>query len=230
MSSPSTFHAIFGGTKRNQIAPQILSTTTETIFVVNTDTTGTTSPAVLSLPLQTAIEGAKTPYSNGANAAITFQTGREYGIPKGTSAPYFNSTSFDGKPFLLHLQGTFTSGVAANDLLISLYLGSSATIGSDHSISAALTTGTSANFGAVSGKFAVEYLLQWDSTTGKLDGVVTNGFIAPSGVAATVIGGTAVTETSAVAYTNVQFVASAKWNAANAGNTVNIQEFSLSEF
>lgn len=230
MSSPSTFSAIYAGTGRNQIPAQVVSTTTETVFLMNTDT-GTT-PAVLAVP--TGVPGATgsvTPLYTSANAAIINNSGRFYGPPLGTSAkPYHGPNAFNGTPFLVRLFGTFTSGVAANDLKISLYLGSSATVGSDSIISAALTTGTSGNFGAVSGKFCASFRLQWDSVTGKLDGLLESSYIVPSAVAATVVGGTAVTETSAAAVSNLVFVCSAKWNAANAGNTVQVQEFSLSEF
>lgn len=225
----NTIAAYIGGTKRNQISTQVVSTTTETVFLANTDTG--TAPAVLSIPLQTAVVGSGNPMDPNANPAILNGLGREYGAPFGANRPYFNSTSFDsGKPFKLRIQGTFTSGVAANDLKISIYLGSSATIGSDSIVSAALTTGTSGNFGAVSGKFLAEFILTWDSTTGKLDGLIDNALIVPAGVAGTLIASAVTTEVSAAAASNLQFVASAKWNAANAGNTVNVAEFSLDQY
>lgn len=222
----NTIVALFGGTGRNQIAAQAATTTVDTVFLVNTDTG--TAPAVLSLPISTAIVGSSTPLNPNSNPALIANTGYLYGQPRGQNAPYFNSTSFNGQPFNVRINGTFTSAVAANDLKISLWLGSSATTGSDSIVSAALTTGTSANFGAVSGHFSASFKLQWDVTTGKLGGVIESSFIEPSAVAATVVGGTAVTETSAAAVSNIQFVASAKWNASNAGNTVNITEFSIS--
>lgn len=233
MSSPSTFTALYAGTGRNQIPAQVVSTTTETVFLMGTDT-GTT-PAVLALPTgvpgTTTGAGSTNPLYTSGNPAILSKTGRFYGPPIGaTDQPTHGPNAFNGFPFLVHLSGTFTSGVAANDLQIALYLGSSSTIGSDHAISTVLNTGTSGNFGAVSGKFSASFRLMWDITTGKLDGVVENSFIVPSGVAATVVGGTAVTETSAAAASNITFVCSSKWNAANAGNTVQITEFSLGEF
>jgi hypothetical protein len=231
MSSPSTFSALYGGTGRNQIPSQVLSTTTETVFTVNTDN-GVGAPAVLSLPTGIpGATGAKVSLYTSGNPALHANSERFYGAPQGTTAqPYHTSGAFNGSPFLVRVFGTFTSGVAANDLQIALYLGSSATIGSDHIISALLTTGTGGDFGAVSGKFCASYRLMWDLTTGKLDGIVDSSFIVPSGVAATVVGGTAVTETSAAALSNVTFVATAKWNAANAGNTVQVTEFSLSDY
>lgn len=235
MSTPATISGLYGGTGRNQIPSQVLSTTTETVFTINTDN-GVGAPAVISLPtgstLATSGSGSHSSLYTSANPAILANSPRFYGKPDGATAqPYHSSTAFDGFPFLVRLSGLFTSGVASNDLKISLYLGSSATIGSDSIISAALTTGTSGNFGAVSGKFTASFKLIWDVTTGKLDGVIESGsFIVPSGVAATVVGGTAVTETSAAAVSNVVLVASAKWNAANAGNTVQVTEFSLSEY
>jgi len=234
MPSPSTFAAIYAGTGRNQIPAQVLSTTTETIVLMNTDT-GTT-PAVLSVPTgvpgTTTGVGSASPLNTSGNPAIISKSGRFYGPPIGsTDQPFHGPNAFNGVPFVLRVNGLFTSGVASNDLKISLYLGSSATIGSDSVISAALTTGTSGNFGAVSGKFSASFKLMWDITTGKLDGVIESGsFIVPAGVAATVVGGTAVTEVSAAAVSNLQFVVSSKWNASNAGNTVQVTEFSLSDY
>lgn len=225
----NTIAAYSGGTKRNQIPAQVVSTTTETVFLTTTDTG--TAPAVLSIPGQTAIVGASNPLDPNANPAITGAGGRQYGPPFGSDRPFFNSTSFDsGKPFKVRVQGTFTSGVAANDLQIALYRGSSATVGSDNLISAAVNTGTSGDFGAVTGKFLAEYILTWDSTSGKLDGIVNFGLIVPTGVAGTVITTAVTTEVSAAAVANLQFVASAKWNAANAGNTVNVAEFSIEQY
>lgn len=214
------------GTTRNKIPALTVATTTETAFSVTTDT-GTTV-AVLSLPLQTGVVGSSNPQGvNGNPAILGGAFGAQQGPAYAQNRPYFNSDSFNGLPFRVRLSGKFTSGVATNDLKISLYLGNSATLGSDSVISAALTTGTSGNFGAVSGHFSVSYLLTWDSTTGKVDGVLEDGFISPSGVATTAIATTAATQAAAAAASNLQFVATAKWNAANAANTVQVTDFSL---
>ena len=229
MANATTISAFLGGTGRNQIAPLVLSTVTETVLSANTDS-GSLVPAVLALPTGTGIIGASAPINPSGNPASIFETGREYGKPWGTGTPAQAAAAFNGRPFLVNIMGTFTSGVAANDLKISLYMGSSATIASDSLISAAVTTGTSGNFGAVSGKFCAQFLLMWDSTTGKLSGCLSDAFVAPSGVATTYVGGAAVTETNpGTSIANVNLVASVKWNAANAGNTIIVTEFSLCE-
>lgn len=226
----NTIAGYFGtGTRRGQIPSLVVATTTETVFSAGNDT-GASLPAVLSVPLQTAVVGSSNPLDPNANSSILSQgLGRQF-VPAGANRPYFNSDSFNlARPFKIRISGTFTSGVASNDLLIGLYLGSSLTLGSNTAISVAATTGTAGKFGVVSGHFSTEYYLIWDVTSGKLDGLVENAIIGASGVTGTVIAPVAVTQVSAAAASNLTFVATAKWNTANAGNTVNVSEFSIEQ-
>lgn len=228
MANANTIVSLQGGTKRNQIPALVVSTTTETVFTLNQDAGAGLGVAVVAVPSSSAIVGSSTPLDPSANPAIAISTGRQYGPQAGTDRPY--APIFDGGlPFTVRVAGTFTSGVAANDLKISLYQGSSATVSSDHLITAALTTGTSGNFGAVSGNFLLEVVMVWDSTSGYINSIVNEAIIGPAAVTPTYISPAKGTQVAAAAVANLTFVASATWNAANAGNTVQVSEFSISQ-
>lgn len=199
--------------------------TTETAFSVNTDT-GTTVLA-LTIPTGTEVLGSAAGISPNANKALLTQAyGANSQVPNVSDRPFFSATSFDGRAFVVRVAGKFTSGVASNDLKIGLYLGTSATLGSDLAISS-ITTGTSGNFGAVSGHFLAEFKFIWDVTSGKLDGIVETGLIGPSGVTPTVTALAATTQVAAATVSTLSFIPSAKWNASNAGNTVTLTDFSI---
>lgn len=222
----NTIAGFQGGVGRNKIPNLVLATVTETAISVGTDSG--TAVAVLSVPLQTSVTGAATPLDPNVNPAlITNQVGRQF-ASRGSNAPYFTSDSFNlGRPFKVRVNGTFNSGVAANDIQIGLYLGTSATLGSNSVISIGATTGTAGKFGVVAGHFSTEFYLIWDVTSGKLDGILENAIIGASGVTGTVIAPVALTQTSAAAPANLNFVASVKFNVANAANAVQISEFTL---
>jgi len=214
-------------TERNILQPIAVSTTTETVFTVGTNVVSTYSPAVISVPVQTSIVGSGTGITVGSNPALLVnQYGAYSSIPNNLGRPYFTSDSFNGRAFKVRAQGTFTSGVASNDIQIKLYLGTSATVLSDLAITS-ISTGTGGAFGAVSGHFLLETVLIWDITTGKVDGLISDGIIGVSGVAGTLGTQAAVTQVAAAAATNLNFVCSAKWNAGNAGNTVSLTEFAI---
>jgi len=128
----NTILSFRAGTGRNQLKAQSLATVTATAAVLNTDdAVGAT--AVLTVPAQTAKLGSFNPQSANANGAILGPAyGRLFGTPLGSQAPYFNSTSFDGIPFRVRITGTGVAGAnAAQSVLASLTLGTSATIGSN---------------------------------------------------------------------------------------------------
>lgn len=212
------------GTGRNVLQALAVSTTTETAFSVSTDTG--TAVAVVSIPLQTGVVGAANGLFPGSNGSVLVPPyGAASQVPNNNSRPYFSSDFFDGRAFKVRVTGKFTSGVATNDLKIGLYLGTSATLGSDLAVTSIATS--AGNFGAVSGNFLLEALLVWDATSGKVGGILENGLINPSGVAGTVSTPIATTQVAAAAASNLNFVASAKWNAANANNKVIVTEFAI---
>ena len=223
----TNFAASPSGTKRGVLQPLAVTTTVETVFTVGTDTANTYVPAVLSIPLETAILGSGNGATVGSNPALLVnQFGAYASIPNNLGRPYFTSDSFNGRAFKVRAQGTFTSGVAANDLQIGLYLGSSATVGSDHNLTV-IDTGTSGAFGAVSGHFLLETVLIWDVTTGYVDGLISNGIIGVAGNAGVLGTQAAVTQVAAAAASNLQFVVTGKWNASNSGNKLSLTEFAI---
>jgi len=223
----SNFAASPSGTKRGVLQPLAVTTTVETVFTVGTDTASTYVPAVLSIPLQTAIQGSQNGLVVGSNPALLVPAYGAYSqIPNNLGRPYFTSDSFNGRAFKVRAQGTFTSGVATNDLQIGLYLGSSATVASDHAITN-INTGTSGAFGAVSGHFLLETVLIWDVTTGYVDGLISNGIIGVAGNAGVLGTQAAVTQVAAAAASNLQFVVTGKWNASNSGNKLSLTEFAI---
>src|SRR6266436_6404968 len=125
----NTIAAFKGGTGRNQMPALSGDLSTATAAKINNDN-GTTSTALLVVPLQTAIIGASNPFF-GSGALL----GPAYGAfftPDGGQSPFFSSTSFEGVPFRVRAHGTAVMGAnAAQSLQINLVLGTSATIGSD---------------------------------------------------------------------------------------------------
>jgi hypothetical protein len=222
----NTIAGYVNGTKRNQIPVLTTAATTATIISANTDTG--TAPAVLSIPLQTAIVGSSNPLGDNANASILVSNlGAQFG-QVGTNRPYFNSDSFNGVPFKVRVAGTFNSAVASNGITISLYLGSSATVGSNSLLGTVATTAT--GVGVATGHFVVEAVLIWDSVSGKLDGSIT-GFIAASGGTPFPVATASVyaTQASAAAASNLQFVTAATFATTNAANSVQVTEFALDQ-
>jgi len=128
----NTILAFRSGTGRNQLKAQAIASTTATAAVLNTDdAVGAT--AVLTVPQQSAILGAFNPLSPNENSSILGPAyGRLFGTPRGGQTPYFSSTSFEGVPFRVRVSGTGNAGAnAAQSVLGSLTLGTSATIGSN---------------------------------------------------------------------------------------------------
>jgi hypothetical protein len=217
----NTIAGYIGGTKRNQIPTLTLASTTETVFSVNTDTG--VAPAVLSIPSQSAILGSSNGLGPNGNPAILVSPGGALqAVPDGINAPYFNSSSFDlGRQFILRLVGQVTAATGTGNTIIpAFYLGSSATIGSNSVI---IKPAASADLSGTSTNFILEAKLRWDSVAGKLNGsyTVQVGDAAP-------VASTLVTQTSAAAVANLQFVPSFTFGNA-AGGSVQIAEFALDQ-
>lgn len=220
----NTIVAYKGGTGRNQLAALTGDLSTATAAVLNTDTTGTTALATLVVPLQTAKLGATTPF-NG-NAAILGPAYFNYFLPRGRQAPYFDSDSFEGVPFRVRAHGVATMGAnAAQSLLISLALGTSATIGSDVVVG---TTG--AALATVAGgacTFSIVAELIWSSAIGNVAGrhSATISFVTPTRQVVSDVINTNAT-TAAAAASNLSFVVFA--TAGNsASSTVQFKEFAI---
>lgn len=146
--------------------PAAFTTTsvTETAFLLSN-----TQPAVLTIPTGLAIAGSGNNDSPSGNSSITGVTSRLQNLRGNYARPYFTAQQFDGRPFRICAQGyvsgggtTLTSVTAA----IGLYIGTSATLGSDTKIAApgAFVVGN------VNGDWMFEGRFIWDSVSQTVNG------------------------------------------------------------
>lgn len=158
------------GTIRNTFPTQTVAATAETILTLNTDT-GTASCFVV-VPTGGQIYGSQTGLDTNSNAAITDRSNYLWGLPSGDSNDQFSVTSWDGIPFKVRISGVGNAGAnAAQSVIVNLYQGTSATLGSDKKIGttgAALATVAGGGF-----NFYIEAYLLWDNTSQILSGSYT---------------------------------------------------------
>lgn len=224
----NTIFGLYGGTGRDQIASQVLATTTETEFKINQDAGASNAIAVLTVPQGNEILGSSKPLNPSANAAISgIDRGSQFGRGLGEQAPWYSNTAFDKAKFGLGFRLVFSgfgSSVAngANTLQFKIYSGSSKA-GTVIAQNTAFNTFSTAS---LNWNFSVD--LDWDSTTQVLVGTqrfhinyngtqVTNGFSA---------GAILTNAASVTTLAGLTFCATATW--ANAvGGTLQVNEFAL---
>jgi hypothetical protein len=230
MANLDTIASYFGGTGRGQVNVLTLASTSETVFVIGTDTSGTTGTATLAVPsgnTGNTLVGSGSPKDFNQNSSISSQSyGRK--VPVFTQAPFFSATTFDsGRPFLIKVFGTAsvaptTVTASPNTVQVNLYNGTAVT--ATYKI-ATLTAGlsNSSTTATITGQFYLEALVQWDSTTqtlsGVFDGQVGNTVKTPTALSNQV----AVTTATLLTFTPSAVFASA------AGGTVTIAEFSIDQ-
>ena len=172
----SNYNSVAGitaqGSARNQWPSQAVATTTETQFVVSTDSG--TSQFFLTPPSPSGIYGAQTKFDEAGNAAITGRSGQLAGLPSGESNQGYTTAALaSGRLFKVRLVGTGNAGAnAAQSVIVKLYQGTSTTLASDKAIGttgAALATVAGGAF-----NFAIEATLLWDSTSQILSGCYTS--------------------------------------------------------
>lgn len=220
-----------GGSGRQQINALTLTSTTETVFVIGTDTVGTTATATLvvptGLPTGTNLVGSGAPMEFNQNSAISSQSyGRKTSVF--TEPPFFSSTTFDnGRPFKLRVQGTAsvaptTVTASPNTVQVNLYAGTAVT--ATYKI-ATLTAGlsNSSTTATVTGQFYLEALVQWDSVTQTLSGIF-DGQLGNTAKTQTALSNQVAVTTAAL----LQFTPSAVFASA-AGGTVTIAEFGVDQ-
>lgn len=224
----NTIASFIGGTGRNQIGLQTLTSVTETEFKVNQDAGANNAIAVLTVPQGNEILGASNPLNPNANAAVLgLDRGSQFGRGLGEQSPWYSTTAFDmksiGLPFRLRLAAFFTAVAnAGNTLQIKIYSGSSKS-GTVIAQNTAVATAS-----AASGSFVFDVRLQWNSTTQVLVGnqnfsfdyngtQVTNGFSA---------GAILTNAASVTTLAGLTFCATATWGNA-VGGTVQVNEFAL---
>lgn len=231
MANFDTVASFVGGTGRNQIQVLTLASGTETVFVLGTDTAGTTQTATLAVPAGVPtgsnLVGSGASKEFNKSSAITSQSyGRKSTVF--SAPPFFSATTFDnGRPFKIRVQGTAsvsptTVTASPNTVQVNLYNGTAVTATYKiATLTAALSNASTT--ATVTGQFFLEALVQWDSTTQTLSGVFDGQ-----------LGNVAKTPTAlsnAVAVTNAQlltFTPSAVF-ASGAGGSVTIAEFAIDQ-
>lgn len=203
--------------------------------------TGSGTVATTAVPSGSAILGSVTPFDPESNASLASPFGSQLVGRSRAGRPYFNSGSFDGRPFIVRavLQASLTAaGGGATTVLFALLNGTSATLGSDTVIA---NTGAAVSIAATKVSFlsaTVEAYLQWDSTSQALHGEYTSwigGSVDTSGAATIhqVVQPVALLNapvTGITAASGLSFLASCTigTTAANAG-TVSLVELSIEQ-
>jgi len=217
----NTITGFINGTKRGQLPSLVLASVTETAVPVNTDT-GTT-PAILSIPLQTAVLGSSTGLGPNGNSAILVPSGgSSMSIPDGINAPYFNSSSFDlSRPFNIRLIGTATSVTGtSNGPTFKLYQGGVVT--GTAFASQAIVAATTAAI-----RFYINVACYWDATSQNLSGVISGNY-SVAGTTSLITIAALTSIGSLTSPSALSFVPSVTWGAA-AGGTLNVSEFSIEQ-
>jgi hypothetical protein len=216
----NTAKSFVNGSGRNQLPLQTLASTTETAFLVNTDS-GTGVTAFLTVPSSAAaIAGSENPVSVEANAALLNQNA-SFALSRGVARPEFNSGSFGGRPFRVKVIGTGTAvAFASNTLIINLRQGTSTTVASNNLVATGPTWNTAAGG---SFNFYIEATFLWDSVSTLLSGFYKSNLGFGAGTY------TAEAKTTVATVTvpsTISFTATTTWGTTS-GGTVQINEFSL---
>lgn len=235
MANFDTIDAHVGGTGREQINVLTLTSATETLLLMGTDTSGTTVTAVLGVPTgsrtdasgHTLLYGAGAPVEFNQNGAVSSQSkGRKASVF--TASPNFSVSTFDsGRPFRIRLFGTasvaaVTVTTVTNSIVVAIYQGTAIVATRQVSILTAGGSSTSTTAAAV-GQFFLDTTVQWDSVNQVLGGWY--GGNALNTLTASHALGNAVSVTTA---NNLQFCASATFGHAE-GGTVTVSEFSIEQ-
>lgn len=157
--------------------------------------------------------------------ALVLNTGAETVITNAAGAPVVvglgPNVRADGHSFAVNIRGKATGGTAAT-LLVKLYVGTSATVGSDVAFAAFTVSGAAIPVGG--GNFDLTAQFIWDGVSQVVHGTVwgqTNGTVTPFATTTPV---TAITSPA-----SLQFVASVTFGAALATNSVTVTEFTIDQ-
>jgi hypothetical protein len=198
------------------------TTTTETAFLLANG-----NPAVINLPTGKEILGSQTPFSPNANATYAAESGRA-GKWLGETRPFFNSSSFNNRPFRLRASGfiagggtTLTSIAASINVYASLTTATVVTSGTK--IAGVAITG---GIGNTSANWMVEMILQWDSVSQILSGF-RNTFVGNLLTAGNQSGLTLTNSISGITLTSINFGATWVFATTSTANTVGLVELAL---
>lgn len=192
----------------------------------------TTGVAFLKLPSQAAILGSQTMGDVNVNPALL--NSKQPGVSRNASAPYFNSGSFDGKPFVVRavFSGTWTADpMTASTLVLSLYHGTAAAPGSDILIGNTGAAISAAATKVVSFSAQISALVQWDSVSQQLSGHYQSDIQGMNDATPfkQLVGITVLPNIPApTAYTGISFLCAATVGTTAADSaSVNLTEFSI---
>jgi hypothetical protein len=222
--------------KRNNFASVTgIASAAETVLQVVTDS-GTNVPYWASLPLQTAVVGASTPLDMNENPAVlTGNLGRPGQDYRG-ARPYFSSSSFDGHPFIIQIQGSCSvAHVCTAAPTITLYqntaaqaaIGTNAALLSGANVIATIPGYASAAAGTLG--FFMQSTCFWDSTSTYLN-AESWGVVSGANATNTIYTsrGSLATPLAVTSYSNLVFFATYKFTSATYTGSVSPTEFSIS--
>jgi hypothetical protein len=203
--------------------PAAFTTTsaTQTAFLLSNG-----NQAVIQVPQGTEILGAQTPFSINANSVYSAESGRA-GKWLGETRPFFNSNSFNNRPFRVRAVGQIVGGgttatsIAAT-LVLYAALTNTATVTSGTAIA---TVGSGAVLGNVSANWLIECELMWDSVSQSLSGYKTAFF------GNTTVGTYAASATSVTSVTiaNLNFGLTWQFATTSTSNKIGMVELSLEQ-
>lgn len=196
-------------------APAALSLTGTTDTTIKFANGTASTPAQVSIPLQTAKTGSSAPMDPNANPAVSGSNLGRPGLGYRGAAPFFSSGAFDGRPFLVMANFTAKVTCAAGGASVwtpKLWQGTNATPGSNNAILA--TTGISVPLSHVADcHCSIQAWLIWDSVSQQLDGVteaITGAWDETAAGAITKVYNSraAITSITALALSNLTFLTS----------------------
>ena len=245
MANSDSFSSAVFGTGRNKLATVSAITSgsaSSGVFQTQTDS-GTNLPFFASLPLQTSVIGSSAPFDVNANAAVQVGNLGRPGADYRGARPYFSSTSFDGHPFTLQIQGRYTVGTAAVTAAptITVYQVTAS------NMATALAAGLSGNAALVSAaksvfsvagtttaatgtyNFMASATMFWDSTSAIVGGEFWGLHYGPAyNSTPTYTTRAYTTGLSVSAYSDINFFATLSFTGATSVVGVTPTEFSLS--
>ena len=245
MANSDSFISTVAGTGRNKFATVSAITSASAsagVFQVQTDS-GTNLPFFASIPLQTGVVGSKSPIDINSNPAVLAGDFGRPGQDYRGAAPFFSSSSFDGHPFGISVQGKYTVATASTSAAptFTLYVTTAAAMaaslaagvsGNATLVSASTAIGTAAGTAvstAGSYSFLFQSTLLWDSTAQILGGESWGLTYGPAyGTTPVYTGRAYVAGISVSAYTGLNFFGALSFTGATSVVGVTPTEFSIS--
>jgi hypothetical protein len=196
--------------------------TTQTAFTLSNGT-----QAIIYVPTGTAILGSQTQFSPNANSALSRESGRAAAWFS-ENRPFFNSGSFNARPFRLRASGTIVGGgttaTSVNATIAVYAVQTNVTTITSGTLVATFTPGTAA-LGNTKANWYVDVPFIWDSNSLILN-AAGNYVMVIGGVVATAAAATAVTS---AALTQLSFGLTYQFATSSTSNVCSMIELSLEQ-